>query len=270
MTLLKACPPCQAFSTLGKNESGDDRNELVLQVWRFISGIRPRCFLLENVPGLRRDARLRLIKRRARAIGYGVREYVVDAAEFGVPQRRRRLIVMGVYGKSCRAMPTCLVEALPASFDRSRRTAGDALAEAAQLSEATDPVHRHRRLRDATLRRIRLIPVGGSRFDLPRRYQLQCHKNLGARHATASYGRIRLGEPAPTLTSRCTTPACGAFVHPRKNRGITLREAALLQCFPLAYQFHGSYGQIEKQIGNALPVRLAEGLGRVMARVLKE
>ena len=102
------------------------------------------------------------------------------------------------------------------------------------------------------------IPLGGRRTDLPKYLQLPCHQKLKGRVATGSYGRMAANDVAPTLTTRCTTPACGAYIHPWENRGITLREAALLQSFPPSYAFTGDYGAIERQIGNAIPVRLAE------------
>lgn len=268
VSLLKACPPCQGFSTLGKNAPNDKRNDLILEVWRYLSCLRPRSFLFENVPGLRHDLRLRAFERKARAIGYGIREYVVDASSFGVPQRRHRLIVLGVHGTSRNSLPSSLIACLPSTFDSSPKTAGRALALASGLDSVADPIHRHRKSRETTLGRIRRIPVGGTRFDLPESYQLPCHKRLTKRHATSSYGRIRLDAVAPTMTSRCTTPACGSFVHPTEHRGITLREASLIQTFPLNYRFEGTYDQIERQIGNALPVKVACGLGLLVAQLI--
>jgi DNA (cytosine-5)-methyltransferase 1 len=116
-------------------------------------------------------------------------------------------------------------------------------------------------LHPATLERIQAIPPGGNRFDLPPALQLACHIKLGRASAKAPYGRIHADKPAPTMTTRCTTPACGTFVHPFENRGITLREASLLQTFPIDYVFKGSYQSIENQIGNAVPVNLAAALG---------
>lgn len=95
-------------------------------------------------------------------------------------------------------------------------------------------------------------------MDLPPDLQLACHRRLDGRVATASYGRMSADGVAPTLTTRCTTPACGTYVHPWEDRGISLREAALLQTFPSDYAFCGNYGAIERQIGNAIPVRLAQ------------
>ena len=269
LTLLKACPPCQGYSTLGSTDPDDDRNDLVHEVWRFMREFQPRALLLENVPGLERDERLRVLLRRVRAIGYGVRTYSVDAQEFGVPQRRRRLIVLAVRGKKADELPERIQDKLPETFDAERAAAGKALALAGAIDGETDPLHQDRQYSEIVLRRIKAVTAGGGRFDFPDELKLSCHAKLKARHATSSYGRMRADQPAPTMTTRCTTPACGRFIHPSQNRAITLREAALLQTFPLHYAFHGGRISVERQIGNAVPVKMAEGLGRAVDAIIK-
>jgi DNA (cytosine-5)-methyltransferase 1 len=267
LELMSACPPCQPFSTLGSGDADDPRNRLVSSVLRFARALRPRAVLIENVPGLRREPRFRqLLADLGR--DYRVASYVVEAADFGVPQRRRRVIALGVRRDLPVRLPSDLLGALPPDFDASPRTAGQALAEAAHLTLEEDSVHRARVPQSTTLKRIRAAKQGGGRFDLPVDLQLDCHARLGARHATSIYGRIDPAEPAPTMTTRCTTPSCGRFVHPTEDRGLTLREAALLQTFPLTYSFLGSHGAIERQIGNAVPPRLAEALGVIVATLL--
>lgn len=260
LDLLQACPPCQAWSSLGTGDAGDPRNELVLQVRRFLEVFRPRSFVLENVPGLRRDRRLAELLGWATEAGYVHRSYLLDAEDFGIAQRRRRLIVLGVHAVSPSALPEHPAELLPESFDATPRTVADAFVDL-RGAPSPDPLARHRNHSESVLRRIRAIPEGGTRHDLPGDLVLECHQKLGRSGATSSYGRLARSRPAPTLTTRCTTPACGPFVHPTEHRGITLREAALLQSFPAAYAFTGTYGQIERQIGNAIPVRLAEAIG---------
>jgi DNA (cytosine-5)-methyltransferase 1 len=123
---------------------------------------------------------------------------------------------------------------------------------------------------ETVARRLAAIPLNGSRFDPPEDLRLACRKRLDAkgRNATGSYERMRLDEPAPTMRTRRTTPACGSFVHPIEDRGITLREAAALQIFPATYRFSGNYGNIERQIGNAVPVLMARALGDVVAAIV--
>lgn len=264
LDLLKACPPCQGFSSLASGEVDGDRNDLVLDVARFVTEFRPRTLLLENVPGLARDSRLTaLTEALTQHMGYRFRTYLVQAADFGVPQRRRRLILLGA-APGLPNPPARLEDALPAGFDRTPRTAGQALDELARVLPPGDPLDRARTSSAAVRARIEEIPINGTRFDLPEAHQLACHQALGRsgrRVATASYGRVRRDRPAPTMTTRCTTPSCGAFVHPEEHRGLTLREAAALQTFPPTYHFAGGYDSVERQIGNAVPVRLAHALG---------
>ncbi len=266
LTLLKACPPCQGYSSLGTGDTSDERNELVHQVWRFVREFKPKAIAVENVPGLARDQRLSLLLRRIRAIGYRARSFLADATDFGVPQRRRRLIVIAVRSSLNSSLPEILTDLLPEGFDE-HETAGEALAKAGPV-DGKDPVHRHRNHSPKVKARIEAVPVGGTRFDLPAEHRLECHDRLNGRLACASYGRVREEAPAPTMTTRCTTPACGSFIHPSEHRGLTLREASLLQTFPLGYEFRGTYGEIEAQIGNALPVKMAEGLGHIVTKVI--
>lgn len=255
LALLKACPPCQGFSTLAEGRIvGDDaRNELVLDTIRFVRAFMPRSVLLENVPGLRRDKRLALLLDALRKLGYSARSYIVNAADFGVPQSRRRLIVVAIRGLRSR-LPESLTPAGPET-PVSVREAFEQL-QAHQLED--DRLSRPRTVSDKVRRRIEAIPVGGNRYSLPPELQLACHVKLGAKGgATGSYARLKADMPSATMTTRCTTPACGPFIHPTENRPITLREAAALQTFPPTYQFIGGHTSIERQIGNAVPVQMA-------------
>jgi DNA (cytosine-5)-methyltransferase 1 len=267
--LLTACPPCQPFSTLGSGDADDPRNALVSSVSRFIKNLQPRAVLLENVPGLRSEPRfLRLVEDLE--TDFQVKEYIVQAADFGIAQNRRRVILLGIERSAGILPPEDLLEALPTSFDRSPTVAGDVLALAAALEPGADPIHRARKSQPMTLKRIRAVKQGGGRLQLPKELRLACHERLDSKNATSIYGRIDPAGPAPTMTTRCTTPSCGRFVHPTEDRGLTLREAALIQSFPISYSFNGSYGDIERQIGNAVPPKLAEGLGLIVDGLLQE
>ncbi len=264
LTLLKACPPCQGYSSRGSADGDDPRNDLVREVWPFISEFRPRTVLLENVVGLSRDVRLARLERQMRGSGYRVRRLVLDATECGVPQRRRRLIVVGV--RSPVAVPEqpdewlSLTQPLPVEA---------ALRGAARVRN--DPLARTRTVSEEVQRRIDAIPIGGSRYDLPDALQLPCHRKVdaaGRRAATESYGRMETGKPAPTMTTKCTTASSGRFIHPTENRAITLREASMIQGFPPDYDFKGGYDRIERQIGNAIPVGMARTLGRGLIQLV--
>jgi DNA (cytosine-5)-methyltransferase 1 len=268
LDLLKACPPCQGFSTLAKGLVDEQRNDLVLDTFRFVQELRPRIVLLENVPGLARDRRLPELQDLLTGVGYELRTATLDAAMFGVPQRRKRFIGFAVRGDISFTFDGNLIDLLPPTFRTLPRTAGQALAHLARHFRADDPLNVYRKSSAAVEARIAAIPVGGNRFDLPEEHQLDCHKRLASRNAASSYGRVKLDAPAPTMTTRCTTPACGTFIHPTENRGLTLREAATFQTFPVNYKFYGHYGSIERQIGNAVPVRMAKGLGSIASTIL--
>ena len=270
LTLLTACPPCQGFSSLGLRDSDDERNDLIGQVWRFAEELRPAAVLVENVPGLARDPRWQQLRDTAAEHGYSFGSWTVNATDFGVPQRRRRLIGIAVRRIGLE-FPDTLQSLLPPSFALVPPHASDVIAEAGDIATTEDPLHRARTPTPRVLERIREIPAGGDHFDLPDDLQLDCHKRLrdaGRSAATGPYSRIGLGGPAPTMTTRCTTPSCGRFLHPTEHRAISLREAALLQTFPASYQFRGNHESKERQIGNAVPVRLAHALGLVVRRLL--
>lgn len=269
LDLLTACPPCQPFSTLGTGDPDDPRNGLVDSIRRFVENLRPRAVLIENVPGLQSKARFqRLVASLAKR--YSTAKYIVQATDFGVPQNRRRVILIGVDRAELALMPgeDSLASALPREFDATPKVASDALDLAHDLNSADDPVHRARRPKPKTLQRIRAVSPGGGRLQLPKSLELDCHARLDGKNATSIYGRIDPSMPAPTMTTRCTTPSCGRFAHPTEDRGLTLREAALIQTFPIDYEFVGDYGAIERQIGNAVPPKLAMALGMIVKQLL--
>ncbi|WP_419842520.1 DNA cytosine methyltransferase [Candidatus Poriferisodalis sp.] len=270
LTLLTACPPCQGFSSLGSRDRDDARNDMIGQVWRFAKEFLPQAILVENVPSLGRDQRWSELRADAVGHGYSFGSWTVNATDFGVPQRRRRLIGIAVR-RSGVAFPTFLTDVLPWSFVLKPPHASDVIARAGDVGASSDPLHRARTPTRRVLERIRAIPAGGSHVDLPEDLQLDCHKrlrNAGRTAAAGPYGRIPATGPAPTMTTRCTTPSCGRFLHPTEDRAISLREAALLQTFPPDYQFCGTHDAAERQIGNAVPVRLAHALGLAVRQML--
>ena len=271
LTLLTACPPCQGFSSLGLRDSRDARNDLISEVWRFAEELRPAAVLVENVPGLARDPRWQQLHDIAEEHDYSFGSWTVNATDFGVAQRRRRLIGIAVRRVGL-DFPATLQSLLPTSFSLAPPHASEVIAQAGDITATEDPLHRARTPTPRVLERIREIPQGGDHFDLPDNLQLDCHKRLrdaGRSAATGPYSRIALTGPAPTMTTRCTTPSCGRFLHPTEHRAISLREAALLQTFPADYQFCGSHESKERQIGNAVPVRLAHALGLAVRQLLR-
>jgi DNA (cytosine-5)-methyltransferase 1 len=270
LDILTACVPCQTFSSLARDtKAADPRNRLVLRVSAFVGAMRPRAVVMENVPPLRNDRRFELLVGRLRRLGYGVWFDVVDAADFGVPQRRRRLVLIGLRGVPDGAIPKLTENHPKLRGLRSRQTVRDTL-RLVRNNVKRDPLARARK--DYPLlvaKRIAAVPQnGGSRHSLRGRLELACHSKLKHSGAGSAYGRMKYDDVAPTLTTRCVTPACGRFLHPRANRAITLREAACLQTFPVGYAFTGGTMAIQGQIGNAVPPRLARAIAIVVREAL--
>lgn len=266
LDLLAGCPPCQGFSTLrtrnGANKNRDARNDLVHEMLRFARAFRPKAVMMENVPRLMRHKPFKELCTGLRQLGYRLKFEVKDAAGYGVPQRRRRLILLAGRGFDIQF----------AAETRRFRTVRGAIGRMADPGKSRDALHnipeKKRRTRIRNL--IRDIPKdGGSRGDLPIKRQLQCHKKSDGFHDI--YGRMAWATVAPTITSGCFNPSKGRFLHPEKNRAITMREAALLQGFPSDYTFDIAAGKeaIALMIGNALPPEFIRRHALEIRRALK-
>lgn len=263
--LLAGCPPCQGFSTLrtlnGSVGVGDPRNDLLLEFLRFVEGIQPRAVMVENVPGLAKDLSFKLFCERLESLGYIGDSAVLNAADFGVPQRRRRLIYLAGLGVG-----------IPfAKKGKKTKNIKDVLFTLPVPGESGDYIHDMPERRSSKVKQIiRLIPKnGGSRKDLPNELQLDCHRRCNG--FKDIYGRMTWNEVAPTITSGCTNPSKGRFLHPEEDRAITLREAALLQGFPVDYKFVPEIGKgaLAEMIGNALPPPFIAAHSKNVRRVLQ-
>ena len=255
LDLLAGCPPCQGFSALRTKQRqsavADHRNDLVLEFLRLVSECRPKFVLMENVPGLARDALFHEFVSGLTALDYEVASGVLDSADFGTPQHRRRLVLVAARGARPGLMPG-------KSMRRTVRDAIGALADTAGRSG--DPLHDHGEQRAERVRSvIESIPKdGGSRADLGADAQLECHRLAAARGdgwGRDQYARMAWGRPSPTITGGCVNPTKGRFLHPEENRAITLREALLLQGFPPDFRLslrRGKYNAAELA-GNAIP-----------------
>ena len=205
LSLLTACPPCQGFSSLGSRDSADERNDLITEVWRFAAEMQPAAVLIENVPGLARDPRWEDLRALAVEHSYGFGSWIVDALDFGVPQRRRRLIGIAIRDRAIQ-FPATLQELLPTSFSLDAPHASQVIAQAGDISDTADPWHRARTPTPHVLERLRKIPAGGDHFDLPNELQLDCHKRLksaGRTGSTGPYSRIPLALIIHESVGRC-------------------------------------------------------------------
>ena len=249
LDLLAGCPPCQGFSSMrtlnGKRNVNDPRNELVFEFLRFARELKPKAIMMENVPGLAKDERFHSFCRELDKLGYCCVHDVLDAACFGVPQKRLRVVLLaGKFG--------------PIKFAASetrRYTVREAIFSLPPAGNSGDCLHdlpEKRSVRIIDL--IKKIPKnGGSRMDLGNEKQLACHRKCNGFKDV--YGRMSWDKQAPTVTCGCVNPSKGRFLHPEENRAITLREAALLQTFPPNYFFSLRRGKMPaaELIGNALP-----------------
>jgi DNA (cytosine-5)-methyltransferase 1 len=249
LDLLAGCPPCQAFSALRTLNGGlvvrHKDKDLLFQFLRFVKALKPKVLMVENVPGLAADKRTVKFCAKLARMGYQSEFRVLDAAQYGVPQRRRRMILLASRKNSIEF----------AAEWHKRLTVRDALYGLPEPGNSGDSIHdlpetRTERMRD----RIRNTPPdGGSRAAWPKELRLRCHDECNGFKDV--YGRMSWDDVAPTITTGCFNPSKGRFLHPVQDRGITLREAALLQGFPKGYKFPKSAGKsaVATMIGNALP-----------------
>jgi len=253
LDLLAGCPPCQGFSTQRTRNKvssiKDDRNELIFEFLRIVEIVRPKTIMLENVPGLAKDWRLSSLKEKLAKLGYIIDDdfaQIKDAANFGVPQRRKRLLV-----KASRLGSISKTEAL-----EYKNTVRYAIGGLPLPENSSDTLHNLTSNRSEKVKKIiSLVPKdGGSRSDIPKEYWLECHKRNETSYRDV-YGRMSWDDVSPTITGGCHNPSKGRFIHPDQDRAITLREAALLQTFPMDYIFSMNRGKdsVALMIGNALP-----------------
>lgn len=265
LDLLAGCPPCQGFSsirTLNRSAIADARNDLIFAFLDYVRALKPRAVMMENVPGLASDTRMTSFVQSLEDLGYVVNYDVLDASEYGVPQRRRRVILLaGLYGRI--------------TFGRRAKravTVADAIGDLPLPADSSDPLHNiSERRSDEIKLLIEMIPLdGGSRTELPAEHQLPCHLRVDGFHDV--YGRMSWNDVAPTITGGCVNPSKGRFLHPEQHRAITLREAALLQTFPKRYKLplaHGKY-RAAQMIGNALPPEFIRRHAGAVRRYLEE
>jgi DNA (cytosine-5)-methyltransferase 1 len=271
-TLLFGCPPCQSYTILRKGAKSTRRdrlrNSLYRDYLRLAESIMPRHIAFENVPGMlspRWRPRFDALLDGLEDLGYAYEWALLDAADFGVPQRRKRILVIASR-MTAPVLPTPTHAEKPAGRLRAHATVRSVIGSLPVVrsgeADPGDPYHRARRHSELALRRLRAVPEGGGRADLPEELQLECHKEHDGHYDI--YGRMWWDRPAPTLTSGCTNVTRGRFAHPEQDRAITLREALMLQSFPRWAELRGTFEQMALQVGNAIPPLLAQRIGETI------
>ena len=261
-------PPCQGWSIQRRGEWLDSRNDLTLQFAAIAAAVQPRAIVMENVPtilGKRGERHLHLVEAMLARAGYTFSKAILDAAQFGVPQSRRRAVLVAVHHDVSGSFRFPDPTHGPGNFRTVREAIGDLPNPLSDGSE--HPHYRNHRLvmaSKANLERLRHVPEGGGRLDVPEDLQLACHrKDNGHRHLDV-YGRLWWDRPAGTITAMFDNFTRGRFAHPTENRNITSREGARLQSFPDTFAFVGPKKDVARQIGNAV----APGLAKAVAQAL--
>ena len=267
--ILVGCAPCQPFSTYNQKRS-DGKWRLLSEFARLVCEVRPDVVSMENVPRLISFRKGKLFKDFVAMLekeGYAVSVNVVDCVDYGVPQTRRRLVVLASLLGPIALLP-------PTHAPDAHRTVHDAIAGmppiAAGGRDTEDPLHHASRLSSINLARIQAAKPGGSWSDWDPDLVAECHRKRTGRGYRSVYGRMRWDAPAPTITTQCNGFGNGRFGHPDQDRAISLREAALLQTFPLDYEFFDPaqrwfLSAAARWIGNAVPVMLARAVARSVA-----
>lgn len=262
--LVAGGPPCQGFSRQRIGDDHDDRNKLVLSFVDAVLHFKSRAFLMENVTGLlggRGKETVAKFKSRLEQAGYHVEQAVLDAADFSVPQSRKRVFFFG-WRKD---------EGLQFRFPEPHGSGRISVAQAFEGLEllsnlgdsSVDPLHKRTKLSPLNQLRLSHVPPGGGFEDIPVELRADCHKAGAAKIGhRAVYGRLHPDQPASTITARFDSFTRGRFAHPTVDRNITLREGARLQGFPDSHIFLGSQEEIAAQIGNAIPPPLATAVAR--------
>jgi DNA (cytosine-5)-methyltransferase 1 len=267
--LFGACAPCQPFSKHRRGQrQGDGRKDLLREFHRFVRSYRPEYVFIENVPGLQSvdDTRgpfakfLKLLTK----LGYWHCHKVISACDYGVPQRRRRLVLIA----SCLG-PISFPKPTHGSYaKKALPTVWEAIGHLPRIKAGEshpDILNHHAAgLSDLNMKRIKATKSGGSRMRWPAALILDCHeKHTGH---TDVYGRMPKNLPSAALTTRCISLSNGRFGHPTQHRAISVREAACLQTFPMDFEFFGGLSSMSRQVGNAVPVAMARVFGKAIRR----
>jgi DNA (cytosine-5)-methyltransferase 1 len=265
VSLLAGCAPCQPFSryTSGRDITSDKKWPLMYQFARLINEVQPKIVTMENVPDVVRHSVYTDFVSNLESQGYFVWADKVFCPEFGIPQERRRHVLL-----ASKLGRISLIE--PTHSRANFITVRDAIKHLPKLDagqkSSTDCLHRAASLSKLNLERIRNSKPGGTWRDWPEHLKAACHKKESGSNYRSVYARMSWDSPSPTMTTQCFGYGNGRFGHPEQDRAISLREAAIFQTFPDSYQFYNTTQapkiiEVGKLIGNAVPVRLGAVIG---------
>ena len=263
-SVLAGCAPCQPFSTYKQRYDEDPQWGLVRKFAELAVEVAPDFVTMENVPALLRYKGgyvFEEFKSLLEGAGYSVSHTVADCEKFGVPQRRRRLVVL-----ASRSGPAPELKSDGLGYASVREAIGALPRLAAGATSDSDPLHTASALSPKNMRRIKASRPGGTWRDWPFELRADCHRRRTGKTYPGVYARMEWDKPAPTMTTQCYGYGNGRFGHPEQDRAISLREAAILQSFPADYVFvepgkRPTMKEVGRWIGNAVPVSLAKSVG---------
>ena len=263
--VLAGCAPCQPFSSYSyKNKKKDpNKYDLLYEFGRLVRDVLPDVVTMENVPQILSFKEKPVLQDFINCLeecGYNVDLNRVYCPNYGIPQKRRRLVLLASRLGNIKLIP-------PTHNKENYVTVRQVIGELPYIesggSDKIDFLHRAKRLSPLNLQRIKHTPYGGSWRDWPEELMLECHKTPNGKSFSSVYGRMVWDAPSPTMTTQCTGLGNGRFGHPEQDRAISIREAALLQTFPMSYKFFPDEQSIaltkaSRYIGNAVPPKLGE------------
>lgn len=272
-TLIAGCAPCQPFSSYTNPiKSRDEKWSLLDEFARIVKEAKPDFVTMENVPNLERQDVFNSFTKCLTKNGYHYTYKIVSCPEYGIPQSRRRLVLL-----ASRKGP---IEIIPPSHKKEKYvTVKDAIGYLPPIKDGerhiSDPLHVASKLSPTNLKRIKHSRQGGTWKDWPKSLVAKCHKKKTGSSYPSVYGRMSWNKPGPTMTTQCYGFGNGRFGHPQQNRAISLREAALLQTFPKSYKFLPTGETVKMKeigtlIGNAVPVKLGEVIAASIAAHLEK
>ncbi len=274
--ILIGCAPCQPYSIFNRNNKIEENSDydvrwlLLYSFAKLIRKARPEIISMENVPLLKNFRNGKVFNDFVSSLeksGYHLTYDIYDAQDYGVPQRRKRLVLLGsLHGK---------IEMIPPTHATTKITVREAIGCLPGIEDGEiykrDRLHRARKLTELSKKRIQATKEGGSWQDWDESLKLECHKKESGGLYKSVYGRMKWDDVAPTMTTYCIGLNNGRFGHPEQDRAISLREAAIIQSFPKKYEFVDpefpvNVGLVAKHIGNAVPVLL----GKAIAKSIKK
>lgn len=264
--ILVGCAPCQPFSQmrfkLGDNNQYDEKYNLLKEFGRMIEVVQPTIVSMENVPQIQGTTVYNNFCELLTRLGYSVSAQVVFCPDYGISQTRRRFVLLAsLLGE---------INLIGHTHNRHDVIIEDFIGDLPQLAagdvDPNDPLHRSARLSELNLRRIQASIPGGTWRDWPEELRCECHKKDSGKTYSSVYGRLSWKQIGPTITTQFYAYGTGRHGHPEQDRGLSLREGALLQTFPVNYDFIDPdvpfcFGDVARHIGNAVPVRLGEIIG---------